>query len=454
MRNQPTGIVLAWIAALWLSVSGAAAAEDGSKGEEVAPGLHVGDMLDQSNWQLAKDLLPSEILRHYKEGEYENVIVSYPVGQAHWEKSFLEATEKNAGQLEIDDRGSVVYSSTKKQPDYLYGIPFPNIDPNDPKAGWKVAWNQFLAYWYGGNSFNQTLVAMLQPKGMDREIHANGWFEFWDGQTPKYRKPNPLNLQSQFLGVSTYPTDLQGTASLTWRYRDPEKRDSVWAYVPALRRVRAVSPANRSDGYLGSDLSGDDGFFFDGKPEDFTFKLIGKREGLRIVDPVSVAHPIEVQPAGGKEGGWIALTYDNPKMAGFQDPDWKGLAWAPIGAGLAKRPFWVVEAVPKDKYYLYGKLELWIDAETWDGSWNRKYTWTGELVQNYGVMARVNQPAGPEDAREWLPASTRVWACAENLKMNRATLGGMRANPKAAFIRRLNTDQNIFDPQALTRYGK
>ena len=33
--------------------------------------------------------------------------------------------------------------------------------------------------------------------------------------------------------------------------------------VPALRRVRAVSPANRSDGYLGSDISGDDGFFFD-----------------------------------------------------------------------------------------------------------------------------------------------------------------------------------------------
>ena len=28
-------------------------------------------------------------------------------------------------------------------------------------------------------------------------------------------------------------------------------------WAEALRRVRAVSPANRSDGYLGSDLSGE-----------------------------------------------------------------------------------------------------------------------------------------------------------------------------------------------------
>jgi hypothetical protein len=45
----------------------------------------------------------------------------------------------------------------------------------------------------------------------------------------------------------------------------PGKRDSSWSYVPALRRVRAVSPANRSDGFLGSDVSQDDGRFFDGK---------------------------------------------------------------------------------------------------------------------------------------------------------------------------------------------
>jgi hypothetical protein len=114
----------------------------------------------------------------------------------------------------------------------------------------------------------------------------------------------------------------------------------------------------------------------------------------------------------------------------------------------------VIEAVPRDKYYLYGKMELWIDAETWDGAWNRKFSWAGDLVHGYQTMARINQPAGPESDREWMPAGTQVWACAENFKMNRATLGGMRANPKAPFLRRQPTASTIFDPQSLTRFGK
>jgi len=411
--------------------------------------LKPGDVLGPDNYQAADGLLPPEILKHYQTGDYKNVIVDYPVGSSKWEPAWKDATEKNAGQLDVDDVGTVIFKGSGKQPDYLYGFPFPNIDPNDPKAAVKVVWNQFLSYWSGGSSFNVARVTMLQPKGIDRDIHADGYFNFWDGQAEKYRKPNPNNLQSQFLGVTTFPTDLQGTSSLSWRYRDANKRDSVWAFVPALRRVRAVSPANRSDGYLGSDISGDDGFFFDGKPEDFEWKLIGKRDALRVVDPNNVKGNLKIPPAPG--GGFEVLTWDNPPMAGFQDPNWTGLSWAPINGGLARRPVWVVEGTPKDRYYLYGKIQLWIDAETFDGSWNIKYSWQGDVVHSYQTMARVNQQA---ENGEIMPGSTQVWACAENFKMNRATLGGMRADPKAPFVRRIQIDSNIFDSQALARYGK
>ena len=453
MKNALIWACGAALASCLALAPGAGAADANAAGEEIAPGLHVGDVLDKSNADKAKDLLPPEILQHYQSGAYRNRIVAYPQGTARWERSFLDSTEKNAGQLDADDAGTIVYKGSGKQPDYVYGIPFPTIDPSDPKAAVKIVWNQFLAYWSGGSSFNITLVSMLQPKGIDREIHADGYFQFYDGQAEKYRRPNPNNLQSQFLGVATYPTDLDGTASLTWRYRDPSKRDSVWAFVPALRRVRAVSPANRSDGYLGSDISGDDGFFFDGKPQDFDWKLVGKREALRVVDPASVSGPITVNPAPG--GGWEALTWDNPLMAGYQDPNWTGVAWAPLNGGLAKRTVWVIEGVPKDKYYLYGRIELWIDAETWAGSWNRKFSWQGENVHDYQLMASVNHPAGPPGPdQEYVFAGDQVWACAENFKMNRATLGGMRANPKSPFVRRASIDTNVFDPQALSRYGK
>ncbi len=420
--------------------------------QEVAPGLKVGDTLDQSNAKLAADLLPPEILKHFEKGDYKNPIVAYPTGNAHWEQSFVDATKKNESTLDVDAAGTIIDKATGKQPDYYYGLPFPNIDEKDPKAAVKIAWNQFLSYWYGGSSYNRTLVAMLSRKGLDRGIVARGWFHFYDGQAPKYRPANPTGLQSQFLGITLTPADLEGTASLSWRYRDPGKRDSVWAYVPALRRVRAVSPANRSDGYLGSDISGDDGFFFDGKPEDFEWKLIGKRDGLRVVDAATIKGGLKTRAIDG--GGWAVLTDDNPPTAGFRKPGWTGAPWAPVDAALAKRTMWVIEAVPRDKYYLYGKLELWIDAETFDGSWNRKFSWGGELVHVYQVIARVNQPVGDPANPEWMPIATQAWACAENFKMDRATLGGIRADAQAPANRRIAIDPAIFESTALTKMGK
>jgi len=426
--------------------------DDTSAAAEVAPGLRVGDVLDQHNADLARDLLPPEILKHYRNGEYRNRIMAYPLGRARWEEAFLAATEKNATQLDVDDRGTIVEKSTGKQAAYYYGVPFPIIDPTDPRAGVKVVWNQFLAYWQSGNSHNRAVLAMLTPTGVDRQVVAEGWFRFLDGQAPRYRSENPLNLASQFLGVLVKPADLQGTATLTWRYRDAAKRDSVWAFVPAMRRVRAVSPANRSDGYLGSDISADDGFFFDGKPEDFEWKLIGKRDGLCVVDPGAVEGGLQVERAPG--GGWKGLTDGDLPTVGFRTPGWTGVAWAPTDAALARRPLWVVEGVPRDKYYLYGRIQLWIDAETWDGAWNRKFAWNGEQVQTYQSISRVNQAAGPASGREWIPVGTMSWQCAENIKQNRATIGGLRPDPTAPFDRRVPLPSALFESMALARFGK
>lgn len=445
MRTVLSGIATALVLAIVHWGAGVARAQ------EVAPGLKIGDELNKTNANLAKDLLPPEILKHYQNGDYRNRIIAFPSVAGRWEKSFLAATEKNATTLDVDDRGTIIDRATGKQPVYVYGLPFPNIQADDPKAAVKIVWNQFYGYWAGGNTYNRTLVAMLNRKGVEREIVADGWFKFFDGEAPKYREENALNLQSQFLGVVTKPADVQGTASLSWRYRDAEKRDSVWAYVPALRRVRAVSPANRSDGYLGSDFSGDDGFFFDGKPQDFGWKLVGHREGLRFVDPYTVPG-LKVEPLPG--GGWNTLTDLNPPTAGYRKPGWDGVPWAPTDVALAKRSMWVIEATPHDKYYLYGKIELWIDDEGWDGAWNRKFDYSGELVNSFQSLGRLNQPQGPADDPEWFGASAQVWECAENVKHNRATVGGLRPDPHAPFHRRMRIDPSLFDSAALTRFGK
>ena len=61
------------------------------KGYEVGDGRYV--VLGKDNWELAKDLLPPEILRHYKDGEYVNKIVDWPLGIYLWDPPFKAASE-------------------------------------------------------------------------------------------------------------------------------------------------------------------------------------------------------------------------------------------------------------------------------------------------------------------------------------------------------------------------
>src|SRR5437867_91708 len=103
--------------------------------QRAAAALKPGDVLGTDNWELAKDLLPPEILRHYKDGEYANKIVEWPAGIYKWDPQFKAATEANAGQLTVSPQGTIVYKGTGQQPPLIYGLPFPIIDPSDPYAG-------------------------------------------------------------------------------------------------------------------------------------------------------------------------------------------------------------------------------------------------------------------------------------------------------------------------------
>jgi Protein of unknown function (DUF1329) len=427
----------------------APAAPAGTPGAALKPG----DVLGPDNWQKAEGLLPPEVLAHYRKGEYRNRILDWPNGRMQWEPAFLTATKENAGKFILSPQGTILDKATGKQPPFVYGFPFPDIDPKDPQAAVKILWNSYYGYWYLGNSHNQVRLIWVNPDRIDREAGQDVHFLFYDGQSERYRMPNPQNYFMQMISTATYPADLQGTTALTWRYRDPDKRDSNWAYVPALRRVRAVSPSNRSDGFLGSDMSQDDGPFFDGKVEDFDWKLLGVSDTLRLVDPLSLEGKGHHEWLPG--GGWRSL-WPDVNSFGQQDPNWKGIAWAPIGPQLAKRPMWIIEATPKDKYYLYGKIQLYIDQETYQGAYNRKFSWNGELLNTYYVLGFLSGTwTRPDGGQEVLWNSNMGYQVAENVKANRATVSGLVAPGKnMANDRRVPYDPSFFDFSSLQRFGK
>ena len=310
------------------------------------------------------------------------------------------------------------------------GRPFPDIRQDDPDAGYKVLWNTDLhRSTTAATAATSRNLNWVSRTGVERSAGQDVIFLYYDGQPKHYIPPaNPDNLLFQFLALTLSPADLQGTAALSWRYKDPGKRDASWAYVPALRRVRAVSPTNRSDGFLGSDLSQDDGNFFDGKPEDFTWKLVGRREALRFTDPDSLAGKVQRRALPG--GGWRTTFTNNDRTAGFQVKDWKGVAWAPVAAALAKRNVWVIEGTPKDQYYLYGKIELWIDDYTYAGRLEPAVLWKGELLNTYQITGPATAPLQRHASAGG--ASTFGWQCAENIKANRATVAGLAPSPDVA----------------------
>jgi hypothetical protein len=414
-------------------------------------GLHPGDWLDTTNWQKAEGLLPEEILRHYKEGAYRNQIVDY--GDHPFAPDFLTASKANAGKFAIGEEGHVIAKATNEQPPYIFGFPFPDVDPQDPQAAVKIVWNYFYYFWQFGNLRAESQVNWINPEELERRTDQDVNFLYFDGAPERDRIENPQNFLSKQLIITQAPTDLYGTAALAWRYRDPRKRDSAWAYVPALRRVRAVSPSNRSDGFLGSDMSQDDGPFFDGKPEDFTWTYEGKRTQLRFVDPANVKG--ESNTVWLEDGGWRAIWSDDLKQFGYQDPDFKGVAWAPVAQGLARRDFYVVSAVPKDRYYLYGKLELYIDAETFQGAWNRKFSWQGELLNTMQVLAyKPHKKTRPDGTEDWIQGSNMSYQVAENIKLNRATSAGQKTSANSALDTRVKFDPSFFDTQSMQKFGK
>ena len=75
-----------------------------------------------------------------------------------------------------------------------------------------------------------------------------------------------------------------------------------------------------------------------------------------LADPASLAGKVvrTERPDGGYDDEWPA----DQKVVGYQDPEWTGLAWAPLAPVLVQRKVWIVEAKPRDPYYLFDRIEL------------------------------------------------------------------------------------------------
>jgi len=102
------------------------------------------------------------------------------------------------------------------------------------------------------------------------------------------------------------PPDIKDTGFLNWSYLALEQDDDQWLYLPALKKVKRIASDNKDDYFMGTDLTYDD--MGDRKIEEDNHNLL-REEVLN-----------------GKE-------------------------------------CYVVEAIPKDKDYMYSKRISWVDKK-------------------------------------------------------------------------------------------
>ncbi|MFI5398874.1 MAG: DUF1329 domain-containing protein [Candidatus Binatia bacterium] len=317
-----------------------------------------GETIDKTNWQKAEGLLPDPVLNYVKKGDFVLHIgkLNYdPV----WEPEFLKASEANAGKYDIDEDGNVVDPTIGKRPEHIFGFPFPKIDPKDPKAAIKIAWNRSFAVFKDGQNYFEYSVEWVGRGGFERRIVGVSTDYYFDGRPNKLSNPDATELK-EASNVSS-PASVEGFIQLTWRYMD-NRPDSVWSYVPAMRRTRQLSSVNRSDPFLGSDITSDDAYVWYGKNQSMTWKLVGQQDILvqtQGPDPV----PLVAGPEGDSGTSWATTKDNKGAIFGYETPNWKGAPWAMTNMIWVKRPVWVVEIFPKDPYYSYGRQVIYADRE-------------------------------------------------------------------------------------------
>ncbi len=338
----------------------------------------VVEIIDKTNWERAEGLVPDCLLDWVKKGEWTLPLMSeVRFNEVEFNVDYaLESRTKNIGKYDLDEKDTIVHAETGEMASRIIGFPFPKIDPDDPKAAVKIMYNkQYVPYISGCKRFTVGITWVGGHGGYERDIEAffrDAYFEGYPGARDRYKVPEEAE---RYMIISVRkPYDLAGTSVMMWRYLT-NKADVNFAYVPAIRRVRRTSPANRSDGFVGSDFALDDILAYDGKIAAFDFKLVAKKEAL-----VPYASPNTVPLVKAEKPGEWRMGDDRPSMRyGYMDKEWQGAAWAPMNILYARRPVWVIEAKSKDPYYNYGIQYMWIWADTWGPAYKMVHDRSGKF---------------------------------------------------------------------------
>jgi len=322
---------------------------------DVAPG----DVIDKTNWEKVQGMVPEKFLEMVKRGEFILDIKDKEYKSRECFPKFAgDARVTNVGKYDLNEDDWIIEAASGKPAKGIIGLPFPEIDPDDPEAATKIMYSREYVAYILGNLRNTFQTPFVDRSGYLRTQKGRMYQMVMDGNPKSVTEPNPDGMIKYQIARVTSPYDIAGTAIMTWRYQNPKKEDNTFGYVPAIRRVRRMSPGNRSDALFGSDFSVDDTSCFDGKVTSMDWSLVGKREAVLPFAECGSGRIVR-----NDEGEWETTEGVKEFTYGYQKEGWQGASWAPVNWVWVKHPAYVIEMKAKDPYYNYGPQELWLDSE-------------------------------------------------------------------------------------------
>lgn len=305
--------------------------------------------------QYQKFLSPGQIalFKRYPDSYKMNIYPSHR--SANLPKQVLDQSRANVAKTSLADGGNGLH-------DYARGIPFPL-----PTEGLEVMWNHMTRY-RGGSYERISSSALVRENGATSYVRNQSLINFAD--TVSGLEPN-ANTLFLFKSRVLEPARLSGEAVLVHEPIDQvaEPR-SAWQYLPGQRRVRRApmiaydNSARYSNGLITADNI--DGY--NGAPDRFDWKLIGKQE-LFI-------------PYNSYKIGSHALKYDEVIKPNHINQDL---------ARYEKHRVWVVEATLKPSArHIYAKRRFYVDEDSWQIAQADQYDSRGELWRS-GELHAIQQ---------------------------------------------------------------
>ena len=321
----------------------------------------------------------------------------------------LAAVKANAGATHLAEGGNGLEN-------FKVSIPFPI-----PQNGLEAIWNHVTRY--RGKTMLRTTAQMNPQSNGDYTIsYMKEQFAFPFG-LKDYDPAKMDNILYYFRQEILSPPRRAGSVMLVLETIDQIKEPRMaWMYNAGQRRVRrAPQVAYDSPGAEGM-RTYDDFDMFNGSPDRYDWKLLGKQELYIPYNSFALDSP--------------RAKYADIVKPGHLNPDYTRYELHRV---------WHVEATLKPgQRHVYSKRDLYIDEDSWQIAEADAYDGRGNLWRVSEGQARPFY----DQQFTWLTAETHY-----DVLSGRYTVSGLRNEEKGAYRFDLESTSNDFTPSALRATG-